>query len=627
MPDTISTENYASTACAVFKIDLKGRFVYIDDETEELFGLSREELFGKSLYDFITPETRRHLDTVLRGHSRCELFFESLPLMIQTEFGMLQLDAVVTVNFISGSPVNYQFILRLSATSHIEPAATWERMFLDLLRDAPDEIDFGLLAEVCSTASGYSTTECYIPDSRGALKMVGAFPGDNPGHTAPAYLDAYRGAGEDRFSFRAEDISRHEGFGDGRSEALLFLWHDGGKNLVMRLTGPEGYRPSDQQVNNIELFTRLWNRHAEQNGRACSLGDQLDIIGDAGAALGIGVAAVSDCFEIVYANESFLRLTGQPDLPDAERDFRNVASGWDFRDPQSRPLTFEQSLFSEVMEKRQLCVGCIVIPGSSEPIIALAAPMEAGDATVFLYCLTNRCAHVDTASPVADRDNFELLSLVHDIRSPLITIEAFTRRLRSKYADRLDSDGMFIADGIIENSRILQEMIDGLNELSRNRSDDEAAQDVYLEELIKDVTQELKSAYPGTQYRIKFPGGLPSIRAPKRKLATIFRNILDNAFKYTASVSEPAIEIEYALEAGRHRFLISDNGPGIDPDYAKKIFAPFFRTPEASTIQGNGIGLALAHDIVAGWGGKIWVERPEQQGMRIAFTVPPDLPR
>ncbi len=56
MSRTIGTDKLVSTACAVFKIDLRGRFVYIDDETEELLGLTREELFGKSIYEFISND-------------------------------------------------------------------------------------------------------------------------------------------------------------------------------------------------------------------------------------------------------------------------------------------------------------------------------------------------------------------------------------------------------------------------------------------------------------------------------------------------------------------------------------------------------------------------------------------
>jgi nitrogen-specific signal transduction histidine kinase len=339
------------------------------------------------------------------------------------------------------------------------------------------------------------------------------------------------------------------------------------------------------------------------------------------------MAAVTDDFEIVYANDSFLRYAGLRDRESLDRDIRRVAENWQMQDVQSQPLTFENSPLAAVTEQGRPRICYVSVPGSSRSMIAQTAPMDVDGTIIYLCCLAELPVPDRSSSTEIDTNNFELLSLVHDIRAPLIAIEAFARRLRDKYADHLDDDGTFVVANIMENGKILHQMIDGLNTLSRNRTDDEPFQDIYLKELVKELAQELKAAYPGTHYRIKYSGGLPSIRAPKRKLTTLFRNILDNAFKYTATISEPAIEITYALDGGRHRFQISDNGPGIDPDYAQKIFAPFFRAPEAFMIQGSGIGLALARDIINAWGGAMWVEKPEQQGMRIAFTLPPEIPR
>ncbi len=626
MPDTISTEKYVSTACAVFKIDLKGRFVYIDEETEELFGLAREELFGKSLYDFITTESRHLLDSVLGRRSRYELFYESVPLGIRTDEGSRQLDAVVTVNFISGNPVNYQFILKLAESREIASPTAWEHMFLSLLHDVDGDIDFNCLAEIFCAAAGYSAGECYIPDHRDSLTMVGSYPSGNPGHTAPAYLEQLRALGRDRFSFNPEDTVRHGGFGDGRSEAVLCLQYEGGGNLIIRLIGPQDYHPSAPQMDNIRLITGFWNRQVEHDGRTVAAGERLGMVGMTGDALGFGMAVVNDEFEMVCANERFLRLTGQSHETDPQRDFRKIIADWKGLDGQTSGVVPEKAPFSAMADGSQLRVDLVILPGLSEAVTALAAPFDVDGTPFYLYCLIARDDIACHALPAAGTDAFELLSLTHDMRAPLITIEAFTRRLQTKYAGRLDSDGTFITDSIIENSRILQQMIDGLNQLSRNRTDREAAQDIYLKELLKEMTQELRAAYPGTQYRVRFSGGLPLLRAPRRKLIALFRNILDNAFKYSALVAEPMIEIDYTLLAGRHRFLISDNGPGIEPDYVEKVFSPFFRTPEASTIQGSGIGLALAHDIVTSWGGTIQVESRERPGTTIALTLPPEIP-
>jgi len=163
MPGTISTEKQLSAACAVFKIDLKGRFVYIDDETEDLFGLTREELFGKSIYDFISSDSHQVLDTILGQHKRYESFFESFPLTIREGDGTFRLlDAVITLNFISGNPVNYQFILLAAKASEISPRINWERRLLQFIQCRPGQIDFNIVAEMFCSLGGYSSAECFL---------------------------------------------------------------------------------------------------------------------------------------------------------------------------------------------------------------------------------------------------------------------------------------------------------------------------------------------------------------------------------------------------------------------------------------------------------------------------------
>jgi signal transduction histidine kinase len=166
-------------------------------------------------------------------------------------------------------------------------------------------------------------------------------------------------------------------------------------------------------------------------------------------------------------------------------------------------------------------------------------------------------------------------------------------------------------------------MLQGLGEISKNWPAAEPLEDLYPKKIIQEIIAYLKVTYPNTDYHIKFPEGLPDMRAPRRKLIRLFRNILDNAFKYSAASKNPTVEIEYNLVDGWHEFSISDSGPGIDEDYQRKIFAPFFRTPEAVSLPGTGIGLAIAFDIISSWGGNIYLDTSYKSGARITFRLPP----
>jgi signal transduction histidine kinase len=103
----------------------------------------------------------------------------------------------------------------------------------------------------------------------------------------------------------------------------------------------------------------------------------------------------------------------------------------------------------------------------------------------------------------------------------------------------------------------------------------------------------------------------------------VFRNILDNAVKYSLPSGPPKITITYNKVDGWHQFSITDSGPGIGQEYKDKIFVPFFRTPEAISSPGTGMGLAIVSDIISSWGGKIWLDTTTSSGTTISFQLPP----
>jgi PAS domain S-box-containing protein len=98
--------------CAVCKIDLKGRFVYIDDETESLFGLTKEELFGQPLELFLAEEDRDVVNSILCERSRYETFYDAASIKLLRHNGEpFYASVIISLNFIAGNPVNFQFII------------------------------------------------------------------------------------------------------------------------------------------------------------------------------------------------------------------------------------------------------------------------------------------------------------------------------------------------------------------------------------------------------------------------------------------------------------------------------------------------------------------------------------
>ncbi len=113
--------------CAVGKIDLKGRFVYVDDEIEQLLGYTKEELFGCHLVDFLDEPSRTLIEQVLTNRNHYESFYDATVLTLLSKTGLpVSARAIVTLNFIAGNPVNFQLIMEAaekSASSADSPGA------------------------------------------------------------------------------------------------------------------------------------------------------------------------------------------------------------------------------------------------------------------------------------------------------------------------------------------------------------------------------------------------------------------------------------------------------------------------------------------------------------------------
>ena len=107
-----SPSDIGFTRCAVCKIDLKGRFVYLDEKIESLLGYTKEELFGQSFLDFLDDSSKQLVEKLLAQRNHYETFFDTTRI---TAFNRsreaLAMRAVVSLNFIAGNPVNYQLII------------------------------------------------------------------------------------------------------------------------------------------------------------------------------------------------------------------------------------------------------------------------------------------------------------------------------------------------------------------------------------------------------------------------------------------------------------------------------------------------------------------------------------
>jgi light-regulated signal transduction histidine kinase (bacteriophytochrome) len=154
----------------------------------------------------------------------------------------------------------------------------------------------------------------------------------------------------------------------------------------------------------------------------------------------------------------------------------------------------------------------------------------------------------------------------------------------------------------------------GRAELSRDRID--------LSEIARGVSEELKKQDPDRQVKWCIEDQL-LVEADSGLMRVAFDNLLGNAWKFTAKVSAPRIEVGTEQQEGVPVFFVRDNGAGFNMQYAEKLFSPFQRLHTESEFEGTGIGLATVYRIVDRHGGRIWAESTVDHGATFYFTIPP----
>jgi PAS domain S-box-containing protein len=246
--------------------------------------------------------------------------------------------------------------------------------------------------------------------------------------------------------------------------------------------------------------------------------------------------------------------------------------------------------------------------------------------TAYVRDLTEQKRAEETRRRAAElaRSNAELEQFAyvasHDLQEPLRQIRIYLQLLQERCRDRLDeAAGRFLGHAV-EGAARLKELVTSLLAYARVGSrarplvptDCAAAFDEALASLGEAVRESGASVTRGP---------LPTVLADAGQLAQLFQNLLGNAIKFRGP-RPPQVHAEAVGGGGEWRFTIRDNGIGIDPRHAQRIFVLFERLHGRDQYAGTGIGLAVCKRIVERHGGCIGVESKPGEGSAFWFTLP-----
>ena len=208
----------------------------------------------------------------------------------------------------------------------------------------------------------------------------------------------------------------------------------------------------------------------------------------------------------------------------------------------------------------------------------------------------------------------------HDMQEPLRMVSSYTQLLARRYQGRLDADAdefiAFAVDGANRMQRLITDLLDYSRVGTRARGYEPT-----------DCTAVLDHALANLKAAIEESGAvvthdpLPTVMADRMQMVQVLQNLIGNAIKFRVGKS-PRIHLSAAQKENEWVFCVRDDGIGIEPQYAERIFNIFQRLHTREEYPGTGIGLAICKKIVERHAGRIWVESQPAKGSAFYFSIP-----
>jgi PAS domain S-box-containing protein len=345
----------------------------------------------------------------------------------------------------------------------------------------------------------------------------------------------------------------------------------------------------------------------------------------------VSLGVINKDGEVILANQAFKKIWG--DLKRMQpAELSSYTGWWTDTGEQIQPdewLVLKTLRDGEVIMDKLIDI--ISADGTRRTVMNSAIPIFGEDKKVSSVIIVNQDItklmqdeeRLRKTLTELERSNRELEQFAyvasHDLQEPLRMVASFTQLLSKKYHNKLDSNADEYINFAVEGAKRMQDIIHDLLEFSRASSDNKLETvncNAALDKALKELEPEVKESCA-----IIRKEDLPVIKAKERQIVQLFENLLSNAMKFRGKKT-PEIDIACSPEQGEWRFMVKDNGIGIDHQFSQRIFSIFQRLHDRSEYPGTGIGLALSKKIVENFGGRIWVESKPGEGAAFYFTIP-----
>ena len=209
----------------------------------------------------------------------------------------------------------------------------------------------------------------------------------------------------------------------------------------------------------------------------------------------------------------------------------------------------------------------------------------------------------------------------HDLQEPVRLMSTYTQLLKENIGGDLDEVNLRIMDHIVNSSRRMRDLINGLMEFSRVGKQELHVEGVDCTTIVNDVMSDFceKIKDSGADVTI---GELPEVLCDPMLVNIVIHNLLCNAIKFCKKDVPIKIQIAAKVYDQVAEFTLTDNGIGIKEEFLDDIFTIFKRLNSRDDYEGHGIGMSVARKIIELHGCKIWVESTFGEGTTVHFTLP-----
>ena len=270
----------------------------------------------------------------------------------------------------------------------------------------------------------------------------------------------------------------------------------------------------------------------------------------------------------------------------------------------------------------------VAVAGTAE-FVALSEDIDSMRLRILAELTAIQEAHerLESQARELERSNAELEQFAyvasHDLQEPLRKVASFCQMIEERYADALDERGRQYIEFAVDGAVRMQRLINDLLAFSRVGRQSTGSQEVEGDELVRQAVAGLSVIIDETGATVT-ADPLPVLYGDATLLTNALQNLFGNAIKFRRPDTAPAVRLSVEERDEDWLFTCTDNGIGIEPQYADRIFTIFQRLHPRSAYPGTGIGLAMCRKIIEYHGGRIWLDTEPitPEGATFRFTLP-----